>query len=53
MYFMRVAKYAYLIYIKYICNAGKVTTKHPYEFILTLAVRLFHKIPLRFHNLEY
>jgi hypothetical protein len=35
------------------CNAGKVTTKHPCEFVLTQAVKLLHVIPLRLHNLEY
>jgi hypothetical protein len=52
IYFIRVAKYACLIYIKLICNAGKVTIKHSCEFVLTRAIKLIHVIPLRLHNLE-
>jgi hypothetical protein len=50
MYFMRVAKHACLIYTN-TCNAGKVTTKHPCEFVLTRAVKLLHVIPLRLNKL--
>ena len=54
IYFMRVTKYACLIYIyKIDVQCRKSNNKHPCEFVLTRAVKLLHVIPLRLYNLEY